>query len=289
MEGLTAVEVVKALDQSKRFLVCLRQIYSDLSDASFVEAGKAIWRDSQGRWHAKNATDTNKRIADDARKRAAAGAPESWLSSAQVVEYMPSRHEWKVIYKGEPVSQATVEPEVPPAFLSTDGTFRIPPSAGFNHGREWSLSIAHVDRNTNQPFADRFIGKTKLEVLEKLFSSPIPWVQDLVKTYPLANPEDVPQPVEPVAERSLTPAEIAAIQPFDWGEYVNMPADVYKKRYVLDPRFRVASDKMFEVRKGFEDRMRAKQEAEAAQQELEAEKKKYLQADANERLKSGGV
>jgi hypothetical protein len=92
-------------------------------------------------------------------------------------------------------------------------------------------------------------------------------------------------------EVPLTAAEIEAIVPYDYQEFTQkISAAEYKKRYVLDQRFRVACDKMFVIQAAFEEKMRLKQEAEATQESLDAEKRKYQREDENERFKtSGGV
>jgi hypothetical protein len=138
-------------------------------------------------------------------------------------------------------------------------------------------------------YADRFNGITKLEVVQKLFGSPIPWVIDLVKTYKLADPSQITQPAAPVVEVPLTATEIEAIEPFNYQEFTQISAAAYKKRYVMDQRFRVACDKMFVIQAAFEEKMRLKQESEATQEALEVEKRKYQREDDNEQFKTGGV
>jgi hypothetical protein len=46
---------------------------------------------------------------------------------------------------------------------------------------------------------------------------------------------------------------------------------------------------MFAIQAAFEEKMRLKQEAEATQESLDAEKRKYQREDANESFKTGGV
>jgi hypothetical protein len=86
----------------------------------------------------------------------------------------------------------------------------------------------------------------------------------------------------------LTAAEIEAIAPFDYAEYEKISSAEYKRRYVMDERFRVACDKMFVIRAAFEEKMRLKHEAEATQESLAAEKRKYQRLDANEEFKRDG-
>lgn len=291
MDSLTVVICPNAPNQTNRFMICPNNSYRDLTDASFVPLGKAIQKDQRGNLRSRNSLDLNKKMVDDARARVAAGAPEQWLAGSYVGEYMPSRHEFKIVYNGIEETKAVAEPEVPSVMQAQDGTFRVVPTVGFSKGvREWSLSIAHVDRGSNVAYADRFNGITKLEVVQKLFGSPIPWIIDLVKTFKLADPSQIPQPVEPVVEKPLTAAEIDAIEPFDYQEFTQkISAAEYKKRYVMDQRFRVACDKMFAIQAAFEEKMRLKQEAEATQESLDAEKRKYQREDANESFKTGGV
>jgi hypothetical protein len=265
-------------------------VYGNLLDASFVPLGKAIQKDKQGNLRSRNSLDLNKRMVDDVRARVAAGAPEQWLAGSYVGEYMPSRHEFKIVYNGIEETKAVAEPQVPPVMQAQDGTWRVVPTVGFSKGvRQWSLSIAHVDRGTNVAYADRFNGITKLEVVQKLFGSPIPWVIDLVKTYKLADPSQITQPAAPVVEVPLTATEIEAIEPFNYQEFTQISAAAYKKRYVMDQRFRVACDKMFVIQAAFEEKMRLKQESEATQEALEVEKRKYQREDDNEQFKTGGV
>jgi len=292
MDNLTVVICPNAPNQTNRFMICPNNSYRDLTDASFVPLGKAIQKDQRGNLRSRNSLDLNKKMVDDARARVAAGAPEQWLAGSYVGEYMPSRHEFKIVYNGIGETKAVAEPEVPPVMQAQDGTFRVVPTVGFSKGvREWSLSVAHVDRTSNVGYSDRFNGITKLEVVQKLFGSPIPWIIDLVKTFKLADPSQIPQPAAPVVEVPLTAAEIEAIAPFDYQEFTQkISAAEYKKRYVMDQRFRVACDKMFVIQAAFEEKMRLKQEAEATQESLDAEKRKYQREDENERFKtSGGV
>ena len=209
MDSLTVVICPNAPDQTNRFMICPNNVYGNLSDASFVPLGKAIQKDKQGKLRSRNSLDLNKRMVDDVRARVAAGAPEQWLAGSYVGEYLPSRHEFKIVYNGIEETKAVAEPEVPSVMQAQDGTFRVVPTVGFSKGvRQWSLSIAHVDRGSNVAYADRFNGITKLEVVQKLFGSPIPWIIDLVKTFKLADPSQIPQPVEPVVEKPLTAAEL---------------------------------------------------------------------------------
>jgi len=273
-------------------MICPNNVYGNLSDASFVPLNKAIQKDKQGSLRSRNSLELNKRMVDDVRARVVAGAPEQWLAGSFVGEYLPSRHEFKIVYNGIEETKVVAEPEVPSVMQAQDGTFRMVPISGFSHGvRGWALAVAHVSRETNQAYADQFNGATKLEVVTRLFSSPLPWVIDLVKTYKLADPSQIPQPAAPVVEVPLTAAEIEAIVPYDYQEFTQkISAAEYKKRYVLDQRFRVACDKMFVIQAAFEEKMRLKQEAEATQESLDAEKRKYQREDENERFKtSGGV
>jgi hypothetical protein len=290
METLTVVICPNAPNQTNRFMICPNNVYGNLLDASFVPLGKAIQKDKQGNLRSRNSLDLNKRMVDDVRARVAAGAPEQWLAGSYVGEYMPSRHEFKIVYNGIEETKAVAEPQVPPVMQAQDGTWRVVPTVGFSKGvRQWSLSIAHVDRGTNVAYADRFNGITKLEVVQKLFGSPIPWVIDLVKTYKLADPSQITQPAAPVVEVPLTATEIEAIEPFNYQEFTQISAAAYKKRYVMDQRFRVACDKMFVIQAAFEEKMRLKQESEATQEALEVEKRKYQREDDNEQFKTGGV
>ena len=292
MDSLTVVICPNAPDQTNRFMICPNNVYGNLSDASFVPLNKAIQKDKQGSLRSRNSLELNKRMVDDVRARVVAGAPEQWLAGSFVGEYLPSRHEFKIVYNGIEETKVVAEPEVPSVMQAQDGTFRMVPISGFSHGvRGWALAVAHVSRETNQAYADQFNGATKLEVVTRLFSSPLPWVIDLVKTYKLADPSQIPQPAAPVVEVPLTAAEIEAIVPYDYQEFTQkISAAEYKKRYVLDQRFRVACDKMFVIQAAFEEKMRLKQEAEATQESLDAEKRKYQREDENERFKtSGGV
>jgi hypothetical protein len=292
MENLTVVEVPGAPDQANRFVTCPRLVYTDLSDIAWGPSKKGILRDKTGNWRSLNSVELNRKIVDDFRARVKAGTAVAWIGTARVVEYMPSRNEFKSIYEGPEETKVVAEPEVPSVMQAQDGTFRMVPISGFSHGvRGWALAVAHVSRETNQAYADQFNGATKLEVVTRLFSSPLPWVIDLVKTYKLADPSQIPQPAAPVVEVPLTAAEIEAIAPFDYQEFTQkISAAEYKKRYVMDQRFRVACDKMFVIQAAFEEKMRLKQESEATQESLNAEKRKYQREDENERFKtSGGV
>jgi len=281
-------------DRETRFVTFFGNEFSGLRDLQMVKLNKVIYKDKSGALvGARKTLEFNQRMVDTLQESVAQGNPQKWLAHARVLQFLSKTHEFKVVYSGVEKEQArSVEPEIPKVFLAADGTYRVPPKIGFTKGvREWALALGHVDRNTGVGYSGQINGKTKLETLQKLFD-PLnpPWIQDYVKTLPLAAPEDIPQPVQPVVELPLTAEEIAAIEPFDYQEFTQkISAAEYKKRYVMDPRFRVACDKMFVIQAAFEEKMRLKQESEATQESLDAEKRKYQRADADEQFKTGGV
>jgi hypothetical protein len=291
MENLTIVEVVGAPDQANRFVTCPRLVYTDLTDIAWGPSKKGILRDKNGNWRSLNSIELNRKIVDDFRARVKAGTAVAWIGTARVSEYMPSRNEFKSVYEGPEEKKVITEPDIPTAFLAVDGTWRLPPTAGFSKGpRFWSLAVAHVDRKSNQAYSSQFTGVSKLEVLQKLFDPMNPaWVLDLVTTYRLADPSQIPQPVAPVVEVPLTAAEIEAIEPYDYEAYTRIPAAQYKRDYIMSERFRVSIEKMFSVRQMFEEKMRLKQEAEANQAAIDKAKKQYQRDDANELFKTGGI
>jgi hypothetical protein len=279
-------------NRETRFVTFFGNEFSGLRDLQMVKLNKVIYKDKSGALvGARKTLEFNQRMVDTLQESVAQGNPQKWLATARVLQYFPKTHEFKIAYSGsEKETIRAAEPEIPKAFLAADGTYRRPPTVGFSKGpRQWALAVAHVDRNTSVAYADRFNGATKLETIQRLFDPFQPaWILDYVLTLPLADPADIPLPVEPVVEVPLTAAEIEAIAPFDYAEYEKISSAEYKRRYVMDERFRVACDKMFVIRAAFEEKMRLKHEAEATQESLAAEKRKYQRLDANEEFKRDG-
>ena len=129
MENLTIVEVVQAPDQANRFVTCPRLVYKDLTDIAWGPSKKGILRDKNGNWRSLNSVEVNRTIVDDFRARVKAGTAVAWIGTARVVEYMPSRNEFKSVYEGPEEKKVITEPDVPTAFLAVDGTWRLPTAA----------------------------------------------------------------------------------------------------------------------------------------------------------------
>jgi hypothetical protein len=145
-----------------------------------------------------------------------------------------------------------------------------------------------VDRSTNQAYADRIVGQNKLEILQKLFDSPLPWVIDLIKTYPLANPQDVPAPPKPIVEYVPSQAEIDAAPPLSHAEFDKLPAAVINEQFILDPIFRARVRKMeAEDARKLAIFNQQKEEEEFSKAAAALRKKKAAEAD-NEAFKTGG-
>jgi hypothetical protein len=248
MSELYAVEVPgipNKNDYETRFATFPGNEYSGIGSLKMVKLGKVIYRDKRGVLVCAKSFDLNCRIVDDLHEAVKNGHPQQFLATARVVKYISATNSFEVAYSGRVEKRAAIEPEIPKAFLAHDGTWRKPPSFGFSKGaREWGLGVAHVDRGSNVAYADRFNGTTKLETLQKLFESPVPWVQDYVLTLPFADPQDIPVPPEPAVEYVPTQAEIDAAPALSHEEFDKLPAAVINEQFVLDPIFRARVRKM---------------------------------------------
>jgi hypothetical protein len=289
MSELFAVECPEAPIRENRFATFGNE-YSGFQSIHFVPLSKVIYRDRRtNALVCAKGLSLCQRMTDDLHQAVRDGWSQKWLSSARVVKYISATQSFETVYTGKEQEHVRVEPEVPKAFLCQDGTWRVPPETGFSRGtRESSLSIAHVDRTTNQAYADRIVGQNKLRILQKLFDSPLPWVIDLTKTYPLANPQDIPAPPQPVVEYVPTQAEIDAAPAMTHEEFDKLPAAVINEQFILDPIFRARIRKMEaeDARKLviFNQQQEQKDFKEAA---AALRKKKAADAD-NEAFKTGG-
>jgi hypothetical protein len=116
-------------------------------------------------------------------------------------------------------------------------------------------------------------------LIQLMFDSTFPIHQEMVAQFPLADPADIPPPPAPVVEFVPTERELAAVKPFPVDEYNKMPAEEYKRRHILDPLFREAIKKMWDVENAAKATFARKEAAEAEQKSLN-EMRKKLEGDA---------
>jgi hypothetical protein len=287
---LFAVEVPQAPVQSERYCIVPSGQLGGYSDIKFVPLAKAIYRTGKNSpTVSRHSFSFCESIVECLHNLVKAGSPQKWLQSARIVQYLPAINEFRPVEQKQEKA-ALVEPEIPKAFLAADGTYRRPPTVGFSKGpREWALAIAHVDRNTSVAYADRFNGATKLGTIQRLFDPLMPaWVQDYIKTLPLADPQDIPVAPEPIVEYVPTQAELAAAPAMTHEEFDKLPASFLNEQFILDPIFRARVRKMEaeDARKlaAFKEQEEEQQFREAA---VALRKKKNQEAD-DEAFKTGG-
>jgi hypothetical protein len=278
------VEVTKAPDQTHRFLVCPGNTFSGRSSCKFTTLAGACTK-ARGQWTGGTSMAIGERIYEDFLTAANAGAEAEWMKSIRVTSYHsdPGRRE---VYLPRQVEQAQAEPEIFPVAQALDGAWRYVPEMGFKKGpRDWVYSGAFVDQS-GEPRVIQVSGPTKKEVVLKLFGTMFPpYVQEFVRTFPLAAPEDMPKTVEPEKEYEPTAAEIASIVPMTLAEWQSTTGETAKRRFLFDWKFKVAFDKMVVIEETKKAEAAAKKQLEDEKAKLDKMREEYRKKDAEEAAK----
>lgn len=284
MSEIYVTEVPEAPQRENRFLTFFGSEYSGIKSLQFVPMSRVI-RTVNGVLQGDKQRSVNHKIVDDIQQAIKDGYPDKWLGSARVLRYLPANKKFEVVYVGKEQEVKQVEPEVPKCFLAFDGTWRKTPTTGFTKGaREWAYVFACVD-STNVGRTDRFNGKTRLDCVQQLFESPIPWIQGYVRSLPFADPSEIPAPPAPVVERVYTEAELAGVPPLDPTVFQRMPSPEFKRKYAFDELFRVAYDKMIEVEEAQKAKDAERNTKVAKEAELKKMREDFLKQDADEARK----
>jgi hypothetical protein len=280
MAELYAVEVPKAPVHEKRFATFFGNQYSSFRDIHFVELSKVIMRDRAGNLTSRKGLSLCRRIVDDLQRAVKDGWSQKFLASARVVKYLEATNSFEVVYSGPEGPKAAEDlTNIPKVAQAADGRWHVVPTTGFTRGqREWNYKHAFMD-SRGEPRSIHLTYPTLPGLIQLMFDSTFPIHQEMVAQFPLAAAADIPQPPTPVVEHVPTVAELAAVKPFPVDEYNRMPSEEYKKRHILEPLFREAIRKMFDVENVAKAEFARKEAAEAEQKSLN-EMRKKLEGDA---------
>jgi hypothetical protein len=278
------IEVPKAPNYSERFLVCVpANVYAGPKSMKFVTllgASQRIGKD----WTGRMSLEIAQRVFDDFTDAANKGLEAEWMKSIRVTKYHANA-QGAVILPRE-VEQVAAEPEVLPVAQGSDGAWRVIPTEGFKKGlRDWVYSGAFVD-SYGEPRIIQTMGPTKLAAVLKLFGTTIPpYVAEFVRTFPLADPKDIPVAPEPEKEYVPTKTEIDSVPAMTAAEWNSIPSSVATRRYALDWKFKVAVDKLAATEKAEQDAIAAKKRAAEEKAALDKRREQYRKDDAEEARK----
>lgn len=274
MSELYAVEVLNAPVRETRFAIVPRGEFTDYSDIQFVALGKAIYMGRDKQLACRHPLSFNERIVDYLHSLVKAGSPQTWLSSARVVRYLASTKEFKAVYTGQP-EQSQAPADNPPAVkVAFDGTVRVIPLHLIEKTfRGYRLPFSIID-SAGIPRADYIVGSTKTEIVEKLFDPDYVLVRDIVSSYPVGDPRDLPPAPTPVVERVYTEDELANVEAMTHAEFDNISAEETKQRFLLEPLFKARVLKMEKNDKKVQELLAKKQAAEDEQRAIRDLKKK---------------
>jgi hypothetical protein len=283
------IEVVRAPEQLKRFLVCVpANVYGGLQSLQFTTMIGASQRIGARDWTGKMSADLSKRIFEDMTASISRGQQPEWMRSIRVTQYRSSTEQPAVVIWPREAERVAVEPEVFPVAQATDGAWRVIPATGFKKElRGWSYTGAFVD-STIQGRTIQLVGDTKLECVLRLFGSIVPFVQEFVRTFPLADPKDIPVEKGPEQEYVPTQAEIDSVPALTAVEWNSIPVETATRRYVLDWKFKVAVDKLDAI----ETVEKAKHAAEkaAADEKIKLDKmREQYRKDDEEKKRKGDL
>ena len=278
------IEVTKAPDQEHRFIVCPGNTYSGPKSVKFVSlAGACV--NLNGTWTGKTSMVIAQAIFDDFSAAADRGAEAEWFKTIRVTSYHNDANRRDVLLP-RVAETAHVEPDVLPVAQASDGCWRYVPTTGFKKGpRDWVYSGAFVD-GYGEPRIVQTSGKSKLECVLKLFGTAIPpFVAEFVRTFPLANAEDIPREPEPEKEYVPTQAEMDAVPPMTTNEWTFIPVETHKRRYVLDWKYRVAYHKLMDLIEIQEKAVREKKSREIQEKEFTRLRDAFRKQDAVKAMK----
>jgi hypothetical protein len=283
MAELYVTEFPAAPDTERRFGT-FGNPYSGFQSIHFVPLNKVIFRDGNGRLTCAKSLSWCRRMTDDCRAAVAQGWSQKWLGSARVLKYLSASNSFELVY--DAVAEVTAAIDNPSGVQKAwDGTFRkIPLHLCEKTFRGWRLKFAIIDSG-GVPRADYISGATKAEIVEKLRDSTYQLSKDIMSSFPLAHPSEIPDPVAPVTEYVPTEAELAAVQPLNYTEWTLIPSSEHKRRYAFDPLYREAFKKMLVVQAAAEEKFAQQQAKEKETEELEKLKKQFLSADEDARRK----
>jgi hypothetical protein len=218
------VEVPSAPVREKRWAI-FYDAYSGLGSIRFVELARITRPKS---------FEFCKTIVDDMRAAVAAGSRQTWLNSAQVVEWHSAKKSFETVYP--PPAQAAKPADNPPdRVLDANGKWRaVPLDKCVRTFRGWKLPFSIIDSDEN-PRADWIVGETKTSIVEKLSDHGYQLSRDILSSYP-----EVAAPVleAPPAEKGYTQAELNAAPAFTHTEYDKIPAAEAKQLWYTDLFFR---------------------------------------------------
>lgn len=212
------IEVPEAPDQQNRYVNYPGGVYAGPKSTIFVNLAGACKSDGKGGWTGKANFDVAQRIVDDFRTLVAEGHPDKWLASIRVTTFNREPKLREVVYP-RAVEAVAVEPELPAVMEASDGAWRVVPQTNFKKTpRGWTWSFAFVD-SQGIPRADSIPGPTKLGIVERVFEKGFVVFEELTRTFPLADPTQIPAPPAPTVEYVPTTADIAAVLPITVVEF----------------------------------------------------------------------
>ena len=285
MSELYCVEVRQAPDKENRFAICFSSVFSNLSDIQFVKLGKAIIGSRSQGFRARHNLDFCKHIVDSLHQAVKGGSPQKWLASARVSRFVPTTSQLESVYTGVEQVAAIVDNSPSLIRLAFDGTYRKIPDVFQRMPRGWKYPFSILADSNGIPRADWFQAPTKKEIVDQIFDPNYQLARDVVVSYPLADPSEIPEPPAPVAEFVPTQAELNAVEPLNYSEWQRLPSEEHKRRYVFDPLYRAAFEKMLTVQAVAEQKFAEKQAKEKEAEDIEKLKKQILSADEDERRK----
>lgn len=285
MSGLIVIEIPMAPNQQNRFVTCHSGSFQDMHDLQFCPLSKVIVG-TRPNFKAKHNVDFGKRVVDFVREQVRLGDPRSWLGSIRVSSYVPLTGEFTPVYTG--VQAPTVAPDenVPKVHIAQDGTWRkfdVEKFEKASRGWRYPYLVAYQ----GIPQGGFITGATKGDIVEDLFGNYGLHIA-IVSTFPLADPADVPAPPEPVVERVYTQAELAAVPPMPWEEYVRIPTAEEARRKIMDPLFAECVRKTCEIQAAKEAAVNLKIRQDAEAERVSKQKEKYLKED-EDRLRKGDI
>lgn len=270
---LYAVEVPEAPQREIRFATFQDGgKYGGIEDINWVTSTKAF----------KKPESVCRQIVDDLRAAAESGRSHKYLGSARVVAYHTDTKRWETIYAGKEPEKARAQKAAPKNAQDWLGYWRVVPVTGFQQGPREAVFRAGFTGSDGYPKAIEITGQTYYEIVEKMFNSIYAVHRDYVKTLPFSSPDDVELAEAEIAaakapkvERQYSAAELAAVPALDYNQWRMMPTDVYKRRYVLEPLFKVSADKMFANLDAAEKERQKKLAEDAEKKALDDMRKRY--------------
>jgi hypothetical protein len=280
------IEVVRAPEQLKRFLVCVpANVYGGLQSLQYTTMIGASQRIGARDWTGKMSADLSKRIFEDMTASISRGEQPEWMQSIRVTQYRSSTEKPVVVVWPREEERAAEEPEVLPVAQATDGAWRLVPTTGFaKQFRGWEYQGAFVDSG-NEGRTIRIAGDTKLDCVMRLFGSLSPVNQEFVRTFPFADPNQIPKPQEEEQEYIPTKAEQDSIPAMTDAEWNSIPVETATRRYVLDWKFKVAVDKMSAAWTARQAKQAADKAAADEQEKLRKLREQYRKDDEDKKRK----